>query len=234
MLTQQGHQVVLLYMNNGAWPPTSADIRSAEAKRACNLLKARSAYADQENGNSIVDKTHYERFASILQSEAPDAVFTHWPIDNHRDHRAAAMLTYDAWQNLKRSFALYYFEVSDGEDTMQFTPDRYCDISDYETVKKPHAMRMPARVLTATTLFKTAWLSFGAKKLALHAQKRFSTREKIPSIYSIRIREFKEHAKATVFPNTSERHSHGRPFAKCFAVKRVPLTRRRDTRMSHP
>ncbi len=35
-LTQLGHEVVLLYLNNrGAWPPTPAPTRVAEAKRAC-------------------------------------------------------------------------------------------------------------------------------------------------------------------------------------------------------
>ena len=50
----------------------------------------------------------------------PDAVFTHWLIDNHPDHRAIANLTYESWKQLKHRFALYYYEVSDGEDTTQF------------------------------------------------------------------------------------------------------------------
>lgn len=148
-LSQQGHEVVLLYMNDGAWPPTASETRLAEAKQACAILKGRPAYVGQQNGNAIIDKVHYERFAAILRTEAPDAVFTHWLIDNHRDHRAIAMLTYDAWQNMKRSFALYYFEVSDGEDTMQFSPDRYCDITSVEATKKAacyaHASQTPDR-----------------------------------------------------------------------------------------
>ena len=32
-LTALGHEVVLLYLNNGAWPPASADTRIAEAHR---------------------------------------------------------------------------------------------------------------------------------------------------------------------------------------------------------
>jgi LmbE family N-acetylglucosaminyl deacetylase len=148
-LTQQGHDVVLLYLNDGAWPPTSSPTRMAEAKRACEILKARPVYANQQNGNAIVDKAHYEAFASILDAEAPDAVFTHWMIDNHRDHRAAAMLCFDAWQSSKKKFALYYFEVSDGEDTLQFSPDRYSDITRFESIKKAacyaHASQTPDR-----------------------------------------------------------------------------------------
>ncbi len=147
--TQQGHEVVLFYLNDGAWPPTSAATRMAEAKHACEILKVRPVYANQQNGNAIVDKAHYEFFASILEAEAPDAVFTHWMIDNHRDHRAIAMLCYDAWRSAKKKFALYYFEVSDGEDTLQFSPNRYSDITRFETTKRAacyaHASQTPDR-----------------------------------------------------------------------------------------
>jgi LmbE family N-acetylglucosaminyl deacetylase len=150
--TEQGHEVVLLYLNDGAWPPTSAPTRMAEAKHACEILKARPVYANQENGNAIVDRAHYESFASILQAEAPDAVFTHWMIDNHRDHRAIATLCFDAWHSSKRKFALYYFEVSDGEDTLQFSPNRYSDITKFEHTKKAacyaHASQTPDRYYT--------------------------------------------------------------------------------------
>jgi LmbE family N-acetylglucosaminyl deacetylase len=148
-LTAQGHEAVLLYMNDGAWPPASSEERIAEAKHACDLLKARPLYVGQQNGNAIVDKAHYQSFASIVEAEEPDAVFTHWMIDNHRDHRAIAMLCYDAWRSAKKRFALYYFEVSDGEDTLQFSPNRYSDISQFESIKKSacyaHASQTPDR-----------------------------------------------------------------------------------------
>jgi N-acetylglucosamine malate deacetylase 1 len=112
---EQGHEVVLLYLNDGAWPPTPAGTRLAEAKKACELLGARPSYAGQKNDAAIVDNIHYEDFAQRLDAEAPDAVFTHWIVDNHRDHRAVSMLSYDAWQKLGRKFALYYYEVSGAE-----------------------------------------------------------------------------------------------------------------------
>src|ERR1700689_4698064 len=87
-LTGLGHEVVLLYLNDGAWPPASASTRIAEAKKACALLNARPAYAGQINGNAIVDNAHYESYAKLINAENPDLVFTQWPIDNHRDHRA--------------------------------------------------------------------------------------------------------------------------------------------------
>jgi len=146
-LTQQSHEIVLLYLNDGAWHPTPAATRIGEAKHACEILKARPAYANQQNGNAIVDNAHYENFGAILEAEAPDAVFTHWMIDNQRDHRAVATLCYDAWRSAKKNFALYYFEVSDGEDTLQFSPNRYSDITSFEPLKKAachaHASQTP-------------------------------------------------------------------------------------------
>ncbi len=148
-LTTLGHEVVLLYLNNGAWPPASASTRIAEAQKACALLRARPAYAGQVNGDAVVDKQHYETYLKIIEAEKPDVVFTQWPIDNHRDHRAITMLTYDAWRQTRKHFSLYYYEVSDGEDTLQFSPTHYVDISRTEPVKRAacyaHASQTPGR-----------------------------------------------------------------------------------------
>jgi LmbE family N-acetylglucosaminyl deacetylase len=147
--TNLGHEVVLLYLNDGGWPPTPPAVRIAEAKKACAILKARPLYANQQNGHAVVDNAHYEDYAKILGAEKPDMVFTQWPIDNHRDHRAITMLTYDAWKESKNSFALYYYEVSDGEDTLQFSPTHYVNITEQEPVKRAacyaHASQTPDR-----------------------------------------------------------------------------------------
>src|ERR1700758_149451 len=79
-LTSLGHEVVLLYLNNGAWE-TSAEVRIAEAKRACEILKARPRYANQTNGHAVVDNEQYQAFQKIIEAEKPDAVFTHWMVD---------------------------------------------------------------------------------------------------------------------------------------------------------
>jgi N-acetylglucosamine malate deacetylase 1 len=148
-LTNLGHEVVLMYLNDGGWPPTSAATRIAEAKKACEILKARPAYAGQVNGNAVVDNAHYEAYAKIIDAEKPDIMFTQWPIDNHRDHRAITMLTYDAWRQSKKNVSLYYYEVSDGEDTLQFSPTHYVDITETESIKRSacyaHASQTPDR-----------------------------------------------------------------------------------------
>ena len=146
-LTAMDHEVVLLYLNDGAWE-TAAAVRIAEAKKACEILKARPVWAGQQNGHAVVDNAHYEAFQKILETENPDAVLNHWPIDNHPDHRAISNLAYEAWKQLKRRFAMYYYEVSDGDDTMQFpTPTHFVDISSVAETKKAacyaHASQNP-------------------------------------------------------------------------------------------
>jgi N-acetylglucosamine malate deacetylase 1 len=151
--TNLGHEVVLLYLNDGEWPASKggapASTRMAEASKACQILKARPAYAGQANGRAVLDSSHFEEFHKILQTERPDVVFTQWPIDAHRDHRATSALTFDAWLQMGRKFALYYYEVSNGEDTLQFSPTHYVDISSTEPIKRAacyaHASQAPDR-----------------------------------------------------------------------------------------
>jgi N-acetylglucosamine malate deacetylase 1 len=152
--TDLGHEVVLLYLNRGEWPENpqledAKSVRIAEARKACEILKARPAYAGQINGAAIVDAAHYEKFQRLLESENPDLVLTHWPLDNHADHRAMSLLVYGAWVRMGRRFALYYYEVSNGEDTLQFNPTHYVDITGTESRKRSacyaHASQTPDR-----------------------------------------------------------------------------------------
>jgi LmbE family N-acetylglucosaminyl deacetylase len=151
--TERGDDVVLLYLNRGqggipSKPPEDARaIRSAEAAKACEILKARPLFAGQIDGNSIVDRAHYEEFRKMLEAERPDVVFTQWPIDGHPDHRATSMLCLDAWLRMGKSFALYYYEVSNGEDTLMFNPTHYVDLTSMEARKRAacyaHASQSP-------------------------------------------------------------------------------------------
>jgi LmbE family N-acetylglucosaminyl deacetylase len=143
---------MLLYLNNGERPGTpekSRGIRTAEALKACVILRARPLFAGQVDGEAVVDAAHYAAFRKILEAERPDAVFTHWPIDNHADHRAITMLVYDAWLEMGKSFALFYYEVSNGEDTIQFAPTHYVDITATAPRKRAscyaHASQAPDR-----------------------------------------------------------------------------------------
>jgi LmbE family N-acetylglucosaminyl deacetylase len=148
--TDLGHDVLLLYLNDGVPSGKPNDgVRVAEAAAACRILKARPLFAGQIDGDAVVDRAHYRAFHQLLDVERPDVVFTHWPIDNHADHRAISMLVYEAWQRMKKAFSLYYYEVSNGEDTIQFAPTQCIDITATEARKRQacfaHASQSPEK-----------------------------------------------------------------------------------------
>ena len=149
--SELGHEAVLLYLNRGegfcggAPLDRCGGIRTAEAQNACRALKARAVFATQYDGRSVVDAQRYDDFSRILLAESPDIVFTHWPIDRHRDHRAISMMVLDAWWKAEKTFALYYYEVA--EDTAMFSPADYVDISSVEPRRRAscyaHASQQP-------------------------------------------------------------------------------------------
>lgn len=149
--TATGSEVALLYLNRGegycggAAFDRCASIRTAEANQACEKLGGRAVFADQIDGQAVVDEAHYASFARILAVEKPDLVFTQWPVDRHRDHRALSLLVLDAWLKAGKTFALYYYEVA--EDTMMFRADEYVDISSVEAARRAacyaHASQQP-------------------------------------------------------------------------------------------
>lgn len=150
-----GHDVALLYLNRGDWgfldkseKAPKVD-RVEEAKSACKILKARPLFASQLNGKAVVDHAHADEFRRLLEAEKPDVLFTQWPIDNHADHRATFALVYEAWLAMKTKGALYFYEVSSGEDTLMFAPTHYVDITAVEERKRAacyaHASQSPDR-----------------------------------------------------------------------------------------
>ena len=148
-----GHEVVVLYLTRGERGikgktyDETAKIRTAEAEKACEILKARPVFAGQVNGNVEVTYARYDEFRKILEAEKPDLVYTQWPIDTHEDHRATAMLTYDAWLHNQKNFALYFYEVMTGQQTSHFWPTHYVDITATEARKREsvygHASQAP-------------------------------------------------------------------------------------------
>jgi len=148
-----GHEVVAIYLTRGeaGMPGTcyeeAARIRSAEAEKVCKIMKARPLFAGQIDGSAEVTNQRYTEFVQLLHGEEPDIVFTHWPIDAHRDHRATSLLTYDAWIQSGQSFALYYYEVLTGEQSHNFYPTDYVDITSTKSRKDnaimAHASQQP-------------------------------------------------------------------------------------------
>jgi LmbE family N-acetylglucosaminyl deacetylase len=140
--TVAGHAVTIIYLTRGeAGIPgkshgDAADIRTREAVEACKILRTKPVFAGQIDGDSIMNNEWVRKLQSVLEEEKPDIVFTHWPIDSHKDHQIASLLTIQCWIRSEKKFDLYFFEVCTGEQTMVFKPTDYVDISETREQKK--------------------------------------------------------------------------------------------------
>jgi LmbE family N-acetylglucosaminyl deacetylase len=139
---EAGHTVTVIYLTrgeagvSGRTHDEAAHVRTAEAEAACKILGARATFAGQIDGATEINATRAQALARLLASEAPDVVFTHWPLDTHPDHQAASLLTLRSYLSAPRRFALYFFEVNAGFQTLGFIPSAYVDISGVRQKKK--------------------------------------------------------------------------------------------------
>jgi len=143
LYAERGHRVTVIYLTRGEAGirgkshQEAAAIRTAEAEQACRILGARPVFAGQIDGATAVDRTRTEALAALLSAEAPDVLFTHWPIDTHPDHQAASLLTLRAHLATPRGrSSLYFFEVDTGAQTMGFSPTAFVDITSTREKKK--------------------------------------------------------------------------------------------------
>jgi LmbE family N-acetylglucosaminyl deacetylase len=142
--TDLGHEVVCLYLTRGEvgklkepkTPKETGEIRSAECEKACAILKSRARFVGQVDASTEVNPARFDAFLRIIEEEKPEIVYTHWPVDPHRDHRTMSLLVYDAWQKAAKKFELFYFEVKSGVHTQTFRPTHYVDITTTEKRKK--------------------------------------------------------------------------------------------------
>jgi N-acetylglucosamine malate deacetylase 1 len=138
----QGHRVTIVYLTRGerGIPGKNEDeaaaIRTAEAEAACRIIGARPVFAGQIDGATELTRSRVDAIGSLLNAEAPDVVFTHWPIDTHMDHEVASLLTIRAYVAANRRFPIYFFEVDAGAQTLGFAPAEYVDITNVRDRKK--------------------------------------------------------------------------------------------------
>ena len=134
-LTNAGHEVIIGYLTKGeagienTSHEESANIRFLEASRACDILNAVPFFMGQVDGDTRVYKENYNSMQKFLEKERPDVVLTHWPIDTHKDHRACSALTYGAWLNIFPKPDLFFYEVLSGNQTQNFQPTNFVDIT---------------------------------------------------------------------------------------------------------
>jgi LmbE family N-acetylglucosaminyl deacetylase len=137
-----GHAVTIIYLTRGeAGIPgksngDAANIRTKEALEACKILQTKPVFAGQIDGDSIINNEWVQKLSGMLAEEKPDIVFTHWPIDSHKDHQVASLLTIQCWIGAAKKFDLYFFEVCTGIQTFVFKPTDYVNISQTQEQKR--------------------------------------------------------------------------------------------------
>ena len=141
-LAALGHEVVIIYLTTGeagiagVSHDEAARTRKQEAINACRILNCRPVFAGQIDGAAVVSNETLEHLQNLVGQERPDLVFTHWPVDSHKDHQCASLLTIQTWVRSANKFMLYFFEVCTGEQTMGFHPTDFVDITDTQEQKR--------------------------------------------------------------------------------------------------
>lgn len=141
-LGKEGHELTIIYLTTGEagiagkTHAEAASIRKAEAINACKVINAKPVFAGQIDGDTIVNNEWIRKMRELIGAEKPDIVFTHWPIDSHKDHQAASLLTIQAWMHSGKAFQLFFFEVLSGIQTAVFSPTDYVDIEATQEQKR--------------------------------------------------------------------------------------------------
>lgn len=137
-----GHQVTIVYLTKGEagiqnkTNEEAATIREKEARNACKYLGCEVLFLDQIDGDTKLNNDEYKKSFEMIMALKPDLIFTHWPIDSHRDHRVCSNLIFDCWVKSDRAFSFYYFEAITGHQSQHFHPNLYIDISEEVDIKK--------------------------------------------------------------------------------------------------
>jgi LmbE family N-acetylglucosaminyl deacetylase len=140
--SELSHAVTVIYLTRGERGiqgkslDEAAKIRTVECEAACRVVGAKAVFAGQIDGAADFTRTRVDELQKLLAAEAPDLVFTHWPVDTHMDHQVASMCAIRACMALPRKPHLYFFEVNSGSQTQGFLPNTYVDITPVLEKKK--------------------------------------------------------------------------------------------------
>ena len=102
--------------------------RMAEEKSALALLDAEPFYVGEIDGEACATPRAVSEMIRFLKELKPKAVFTHWPVDLHRDHRQCAIAAMQAVQSIDFKPELYFFEVL-MEQTRNWNPLYSVDVT---------------------------------------------------------------------------------------------------------
>ena len=141
-LANAGHTVTAIYLTTGdagikgKSHIEAAAVRKQEAINACRILQVKPVFAGQVDGDTVFNNEWVGKLAQLIAWEQPALVFTHWPLDTHKDHQVASLLTMQVWNQSEQKYPVYFFEVCAGEQTIGFHPTDRVDITEVQEQKR--------------------------------------------------------------------------------------------------
>lgn len=175
LLAKLGYNVTIIYLTTGEAGiegkshGEAAAIRKQEALNACKILNAKAVFAGQIDGATVTNSEWIEKMFNLIEKENPSVVFTHWPIDSHKDHQAASVLAIQAWWKSNQKYPLYFFEVEYGIQSTAFNPSDFVDITSTQEQKRKslfcHTSQKPAGIYESghAEMEKFRGMAIGAK-----------------------------------------------------------------------
>ena len=118
LLAEQKHDVTIIYLTSGEAGihgksfAEAASIRTKEAIAACKILNAKPVFAGQVDSEGTVNNEWVKKIQALITNENPQIVFTHLPLDSHKDHQAASLLTIQSWIRTGKKFELYFLKFA--------------------------------------------------------------------------------------------------------------------------
>jgi LmbE family N-acetylglucosaminyl deacetylase len=151
---EQGERAIIVYVTSGGAgilgkpPEEVCQIREAEGRAACEILRAEPLFLGLSDGSAFPTAEAVRQLEDLLEDAWPRAVFTSWPLDTHPDHRCTSYIAMEAFSHVfGRNFmsslrdpldawdfprdgrddgtgpGLFLWQTMPGEQSMQFKPE---------------------------------------------------------------------------------------------------------------
>ena len=104
-------------------------VREEEQKAESAMLNARCTFLNLNADTVYAGREICEELAEIMRTVNPVAVFGNWPIDYHPEHAACSEIARRAFYLSRVRAEFYMFEAGMGDQTTQFEPDIFVDIT---------------------------------------------------------------------------------------------------------
>jgi LmbE family N-acetylglucosaminyl deacetylase len=140
LLSRDGHEVISAYgtcfrADRKVGQEAEAVVRRREAVASCKVVGATPKFFDYSHEDFVASGEVLKAVSSWLREVKPDIVVTHWPMDTHPNHHAAASIVWQSYAQ-RGGWNLYWFELLGSQQSVGFRPELYLDIERVHSLKK--------------------------------------------------------------------------------------------------